>query len=176
MLRADIPDLVSLPGYSIYRWHHVNRIGGGVCIYIKNSKFTKFSVISRPCHLGDIDLLHLNFSSSHIQFSLVCLYRLHYSQEENDDLLFEKLLQMSHINSNLVICGDFNYTDIDWTSDAIPASSKSRNFIQFLNNSNLEQLITDHTKFSFNRSPSTLDLLLTNSSQLLTVLTEHEIR
>ena len=79
---------------------------------------------------------------------------------------------MSHNNSNLVICGDFNYLDIYWISDAIPASSKSRNFIHFLNNSNLEQLITEHTRFRLNQSPSTLNLLLTNSSQLLT---EHEI-
>ncbi|XP_063913244.1 uncharacterized protein LOC135129908 [Zophobas morio] len=162
--KDDIPDsVVSLPGYSIYRCDRVNIIGGGVCIYIKNSKFIKFSIISQPCHIGDIDLLHLNFSSSHIQFSLVCLYRPHYIPEENDNLLFDKLFQMSHNNSNLIICGDFNYSDID---------SKSRNFIQCLNNSNLEQLITEHTRFRLNQTPSTLDLLLTNSSQLLT---EHEI-
>ena len=42
----------------------------------------------------------------------------------------------------------------------------SETFIQFLNNSNLEQLITEHTRFRLNQTPSTLDLLRTNSSQL----------
>ncbi|KAJ3651449.1 hypothetical protein Zmor_017492 [Zophobas morio] len=54
---------------------------------------------------------------------------------------------MNHNNSKLVI----NYSNINWVSDAIPASSKSRTPIQFLNNSNLEQLTREQTRFRLNQ-------------------------
>uniref|UniRef100_A0A6P7GC01 Uncharacterized protein LOC114336248 n=1 Tax=Diabrotica virgifera virgifera TaxID=50390 RepID=A0A6P7GC01_DIAVI len=71
---------------------------------------------------------------------------------------------------NLVLFGDFNFADIGWPLTIVSNElTNSKNiFTNFVQSSNLHQLITNPTRFRINNLPSTLDLIFTNDDQLLT--------
>ena len=72
------------------------------------------------------------------------------------------LSTISNPNSHIYLAGDFNFPDLDWTTDSILPNSNhpsvSRQFLDIINNHNLEQKVLKPT-----RKDNILDLLLTNT-------------
>ena len=73
--------------------------------------------------------------------------------------------------SHLLICGDFNYPEIDWVNEHVneftPIISP---FIDVIQEANLYQHITRPTRYRHNQEPSLLDLIFTNEEGMLSEL------
>ena len=71
----------------------------------------------------------------------------------------------------LLICGDFNYPDIDWENEHIEETTPViRPFIETFQNCYLHQHITQQTRYRSDPDPSLLDLIFTNEEGLLNEL------
>lgn len=68
----------------------------------------------------------------------------------------------------LIVFGDFNLSNISWPLINHPHDTQSQLFINFLENSGLEQIINEPTRFRLNQQPSQPDLTLTSDVNLLT--------
>ena len=65
-------------------------------------------------------------------------------------------------HSHLLICGDFNYPEIDWENESVGENSDHlASFMTKIQDCLLHQHITESTRFRFGEEPSLLDLILT---------------
>ena len=71
-------------------------------------------------------------------------------------------------NSNLLITGEFNYKDIEWSSEyAPPEYDQLLNFIETLQNCYLTQHVTKPTHFLEQEEPNILDLIISNEDGMV---------
>src|SRR5699024_8175147 len=107
----------------------------------------------------------LKFRNTLFTFVINCVYRPPSGSNTNsaeNDLEFNTTLDSCFKDlPNLIIVGDFNYTNICWKGNSYTGLNKSDiDFIATLNNNNISQLITEPTRFRGTDRPFTLDLLL----------------
>ena len=77
-------------------------------------------------------------------------------------------------NTNLIITGDFNYKDIDWSAEyAPPEHDHLLNFIETLQDCYLAQHVTEPTRFRENEEPNILELLISNEDGMAKDLNYH---
>lgn len=70
--------------------------------------------------------------------------------------------------SHLLICGDFNYANINWSSDtAYTTNSHCQQFIDKLDDLFLYQHVTEPTRYRHSQIPNTLDLIITNEEHMI---------
>ena len=70
--------------------------------------------------------------------------------------------------SLLLICGDFNYANIDWTNNIGHTSdSYAQQVIDELNNFFLYQHVNEPTRYRQNQTSITLDLVITNEEHMI---------
>ena len=70
--------------------------------------------------------------------------------------------------SHLLICGDFNYANIDWTNNIGHTSdSYAQQVIDQLNDLFLYQHVNGPTRYRQNQTPSTLDLVITKEEHMI---------
>ena len=66
-------------------------------------------------------------------------------------------------HSHMIVCGDFNYPEIDWENEHVEESSPViHQFIETVQRSFLHQHIREPTRYRQNQEPSLLDLVFTN--------------
>ena len=98
-----------------------------------------------------------------------CIYRsptadLATSTESLCDLLSVAAESCSH----LLICGDFNYANINWTSSiGYTGDSHAQQLIDKLNDLFLYQHVNEPTRYRHNQTPNTLDLVITNEEHMI---------
>lgn len=167
-LNNNIPDsLVNLPNYTLYRRDRLDRVGGGVCIYVMNDIAASYNVSIDPFTIASQEIIIMDVSDA---LTLVCLYRPPSRTLLPDDIqVFDKLIELSNSRKNLIIVGDFNLPTIDWNSD-IPLeldNSAASHLQNRILDSRLIQLVKEYTRFRINQAPSMLDLIFTNDEQLV---------
>lgn len=135
--------IVSDTNFSIYRKDRVgNREGGGVCILTNNA-----SVLVNPVNLPvkylSLELIVVDIVSrepQHKGFRLFVAYRPPCNSDSDPNsvsyttLLCECIESLYPINSTIVLCGDFNFPRINWSSNNnvfTNANSCSGVFINF---------------------------------------------
>ena len=71
--------------------------------------------------------------------------------------------------SHVIITGDFNYPDIDWTTVTSTKSQEheSQIFINAMRDSFLYQHITQPTRHRYNQCANTLDLVISNEPDMI---------
>ncbi|KAI8500844.1 hypothetical protein Bbelb_216620 [Branchiostoma belcheri] len=69
----------------------------------------------------------------------------------------------------LVIVGDFNIKEIDWSnmSSTVGSNHHSQMFLDCIDNNFLHQHVTEPTRYRVNQEPSILDLVITNDPDLI---------
>ena len=95
-----------------------------------------------------------------------CLYRPpNYTRDENVIFFnhFETL--MKNHQCQTLICGDFNFGEIDWETQEVNAGpgSAPHQFYDIVQDNFYYQHVTEETRRRGNQTPSTLDLILTKS-------------
>lgn len=99
-----------------------------------------------------------------------CVYRSPNSTTENNSLLLNLLHEVAASKYDLIlIMGDFNLPDIDWTLDNLRTSNGfSSEFVDTINDNYLYQHITRPTRAREGQKSNTLDLIITNIEEVIT--------
>ena len=157
-LKPHILDCEILPGldFSIHRRDRKDKTGGGVMLAVKNS----IQTLRRKDLEGDAEIVLCELRpEARRKILAVVFYRPPNSDLDHLKELKKSLRHASQFNfDQIMICGDFNLPDIDW-STGIASSSESLNnyFTKFVKDSYLWQLVNFPT-----RNKNILDLVLTN--------------
>ena len=163
--------LVNIPGYKIYRHDRVHSRGGGVCIYLNNNIFLQYTVDIIPNALRGTECLFLLITFKSFIFVFGCIYRPSSTSFENDQELFIFLTDLFQKYDNIVITGDFNFSEISWPLSYdlhVPASCLP--LIDFLSNTHAVQIVEEFTRFRSGQNPSLLDLIFVSNDNLATDL------
>ncbi len=101
-----------------------------------------------------------------------CLYRSPNSTAENNQSLNASIRDMyTRQPSHFLLCGDFNFTHIDWDSvSARENDIPSTEFLDAIQDCFLYQHIAQNTRIRGNDQPSMLDLLFTNEENMVSDL------
>ena len=157
-LNSNIFDAeISFPGFKIFRNDRVNRVGGSIAVYVRDSlsvtqRFDLESYFPGECILLEIMLP----KTKSILFGT--FYRPP-SQADFMDPFVEVLDAMCSENKELIITGDFN---CNLQSKIVSKESRQLKGISI--NYNLKQLVNQATRIS-RESSTLLDLLATNCPQ-----------
>lgn len=170
-LHSKIPDsLICLPGYSISREDREDKVGGGVCILIKeylNGQKIYSSINTKYSTELPIQSLWINIKINSSKFMISCIYRPDYSTEDTDMHMANTLTQACKENMPVIVMGDFNYRNIDWKKlTLLNPDKKSEQFLSDYLKMNAHQIVPFHTRFRNDQS-SLLDLILVNEKRLI---------
>lgn len=174
-LNPDIQDnelLSAKSSYCIHRQDRLGRRGGGVVALVKPS--LPSSRIDAECR-HEILCVNLTFPTS--KTVLIACYRAPDSDDNFTQELYSVVLDLTSRfpRSNFLLCGDFNFPDIDWVHLAAH-SPLSRNFLDLCLMFNFAQMVTMPT-----RGTNILDLFLVstpdlvNSVQCVDGISDHKI-
>ena len=166
-----------LHGYNMYRYDNKRAIKGGIILYIRPE------LDGGPCKSMIKSSANFEESSWHWIRSnsgedkqkneLIlhgCIYRKGSSTSENNMELYKVLSEACKTNKLVSICGDFNLPSINWKQPLILDNNKSntaKKFIETLDDLFLIQHVKDWTRKRGNDLPSTLDLVLTDTDQVI---------
>ena len=171
--------LYSIPGYTLFTNFDFDTVKDGckksirgICIFVEVSiqadeiAFAQFDSIEHlwiSVRLRGSDLLTAG-----------CIYRspsvnAHQSIDELARLLHSVVLSCP---SHLLICGDFNIPQIDWSTSFChaPDSHFAHRFLDVIQDCLLHQHVTRPTRFRDGEEPHLLDLLFTNEEGMVTAL------
>lgn len=170
-LNADkLDSLVALPNYTLYRSDRQTKRGGGSCIYVK-TEFGSVKITVQQNHMyqtGENDSIWLNVKIGRTEFLIACIYRPPDSSIEKDAIMLNSLQNAAEQNSNLLIFGDFNFPDINWTNPTIGNSNNATTlFMDMYMNCNFTQLIESPTRYRKNDKPSLIDLILVTDPDMI---------
>ena len=102
-----------------------------------------------------------------------CIYRSPTKEKEasleSTNEVYDILAKASERNdAHLLICGDFNYREIDWENES--SNEKSEHCSSFLNTIQdcfLHQHVTEPTRYRHGEEPRLLDLVLSNEEDMM---------
>ncbi len=104
-----------------------------------------------------------------------CIYRSPNSDIINDVKVLSSLKKICSRKeySHLLICGDFNFPDINWIEDLTPENQQSPgfHFRECIRDCYLSQHVKEPTHRRAEQTPSTLDLVFTNEENMVEGLT-----
>ena len=97
------------------------------------------------------------------------IYRSPSSNSQNDICLSNLItLATQSCKSHLLIMGDFNYPNIDWSTWSTSNSDVNSNvFLSALQDNFLFQHVNSPTRYSEHTTPSILDLVITNEESMI---------
>ena len=156
--------LLTIPGYGLEirkdRMDTAQGIGGGLIVYAKEGWRLEVEE-----EINDFNQ-HCRFKvkCGGVEITFVLIYRSPNAAPEATDKLIE-IVERAERNTFLI--GDFNYPAIDWER-GMATGKKAREFL----NATEEKLMTQLVDFATHTRGNTLDLVITNSPELVTSLEE----
>lgn len=161
-LDADIPSsMFCPPNYTTYRCDRSGRRGGGSLLLINKNVESKSLEVN---YLHSSDYLNINIVGCELsldssrKLGILCIYR------PPDASMTDNMIMINTINTflqqdyhNVVILGDFNFSNITWPTSA--SSFQSKAFLNFCQENFLVQHVDAPTRIA---SGAILDLVLTS--------------
>ena len=155
---------VSIPNMTIYRCDRKHYSRGGVAVYVYNSLQVDEIPIAYPPDLPnpDHEAILLKISTRQLSFHLLCIYRPPASTNHPSPHLIKIIKQASNTYDRLLITGDFNAPNIDWSNSTARSTSPYECALaNLVAEYPLIQHIKDPTRHRPNDTPSLLDLIIT---------------
>ena len=158
---------MEINGFELYTNIEVEENIRGISLYVSSNltvEETKFNTISKEniwctLKLKDKDKLLLG-----------CIYRSPSNNNENTHSLCNLLQEINDTNpSHILITGDFNYPEIDWSDYHSNTSNDHRSqiFLNKIQDMFLYQHVTEFTRYREGQNPNLLDLILTNEEGMV---------
>ena len=111
------------------------------------------------------DHIWIEIKSGNVKTLCGCVYRSPTKSDDTSTRSTSKVMELIHKayqhNPNLIICGDFNYKEIDWSTDFAPFKYQ-HDFIETLRDCFLHQIVTEPTRYRENQEPSLLYLIISS--------------
>ena len=156
-----------IPGFKTI----TNNSGRGVCLFIRDN--LDFNVHDDINNMFNPSIFTTIYSSKHEYFSLGVIYR---SPNSSIDDVHKISQQMSEackrfhgVDNKLVIVGDFNFKNIDWSSETCTIQPDVT-FFNCVQENFLFQAVHEDTHFKPNCNSSLIDLILSNDYDFVTDL------
>ena len=162
-------ECLEIPGNQLFRKDNNKEIKGGILTYVKDFICVSEikSINNMSADLSECMWLQLQIKESKVMFGAI--YRKGRSTVTNNKLLNKTIQKVSRMYEKVIICGDFNFPEINWETfnvNAGPYSAPSQ-FLSCLNNCYLSQNVSEFTRIRGNNKPSLIDLVITENSQTL---------
>ena len=157
-----ISQYLDCTNFAVFRGDRGQGRGGGVMILVRKGLWV--SEVSEQVW-GDIEAVVCQVIIGQKSILLACIYRPPTAAEETNEQLLQAVQRICDLPFNQVlICGDFNFRDIDWennTVDSGDASDQAR-FLDVCQDGFLHQHVREFTRVRGNDQPSLLDLVLSH--------------
>ena len=146
-------------GYTAY----INDKGHrGVAIYI-HEKLNSYSLSLPSRNFEELVICCVEMKT--FKLVIATVYRSPSGTEENNQNLINILEELEIISlGQLLVVGDFNYRNIDWTQNTPKAGNNTeKKFVDQINLNNWCQHVKDETRFREGQEPSLLDPIFTSN-------------
>lgn len=158
---------LQIEGYDIFT--NIQEAKRGVLIYTKSSLAASPSPMSDLCNFDEHCWCEIKLEGKD-RLLIGCIYRSPNSNEENNSKLIQDLTKIcSKSNSHVLICGDFNYPNINWENGKCSSHGASC-FLEGIRDCFLHQHVTNPTHHRPNQEANILDLVLTNEEGMVSRL------
>ncbi|EYC13222.1 hypothetical protein Y032_0044g1043 [Ancylostoma ceylanicum] len=147
-----------LENFAILRCDRTVKPGGGVAVLLRNT-LSHVTVLSESVHTG-YELLAVDIAYDNSTVRIIIVYRSPSCSSAFTEQLFTTLSDLSAYPCPTVIVGDFNMPGTNWHE------AKGNPFVSLMNSHGFIQRINEST-----RGPNLLDLLFTNSREVLDKIT-----
>ena len=144
---------INLVGYSVIRTDRPDYRGGGCLLYHKMSLHV--TQIDTTMQTNRIQSLWATIKCDNTSYTAGLYDNSPSSSQDEQTLMMEEIRLVCKNNKNVLVCGDFNYPGINWTT--LQADSNSQDFLDCTHDCFLSQLVTEPT-----RGENILDIVLTN--------------
>ena len=149
-------------GFTAYRSDRVDgRNGGGALLLIRE-------------HLAQTALDNLQLPNIQAtgcvliapgrNVAIFSIYRSPLTNAEEDEQLLEYLSRAVTSAHKLLLTGDFNSPEIDWSNDHAPLESFGSSLLNFMHDKALVQHVKTPTRWRIDQTPNTLDLIVTKGA------------
>jgi len=164
-LDCSITDNVINPSadYSIYRHDRAMRVGGGVMAMVSKQMHSYQISIPKQFQLVEIECFEVVVDHSTYRF--IVLYRPPEFNAVGRDYmrrLHECLTYLCNTSNSVIIVGDLNLPDVDWSANTAPDDDIQLLFLNFCNDYGFGQYVSVPT-----RGSNVLDLLLCNDPYIV---------
>ena len=188
-IEVNQPDIIAISEvYPKVQGHHIqsaelqldgfdcftaDQEGRGVCIYTR--KWMKATAVNSLTGSDFSESVWCETRLKNNDILLIgCVYRSPNSSQDNNDRLMDLISMACNMNkSHLLIMGDFNYPDVDWSTytslSSLPHGSSQ--LIDCLHDNFIYQTVRDYTRFREGQQPSLLDLVIVNDEMMIEDIT-----
>ena len=165
-----------IPGYSLYLNFDSTADASttlgirGVGIFV-SKRFLAVQVLFENSNFKDHVWASINLQG-HDKLLIGCIYRSPSTSMETSISSLCSLLDCLQGFTHLLICGDFNLKDINWSSMTVhPRNSHIESFLDKIHDLFLFQHVVEPTHFRRGTTPSLLDLVFTNEPHMVRDIT-----
>ena len=153
----------------MFRQDNEHDIKGGILIYIRDDILVTENKILNDISADFKESRWLELEVSGNKLILGTIYRKGRSGAGNSKLLNEIINKAAKLYGKILLCGDFNYPEINWKTFEINAGpfSAPAKFLNCVNDNYLQQHVTKPTRRRGKDKPSLIDLVVTENSQTL---------
>ena len=149
--------------YNVFRKDRTTGGGGGVLMMVRNSlTATQLS----DDVFNDVEAVVCQIGACRNGVKVACIYRPPGSPPSYNAQIRKSISCISaNQQSQVLVCGDFNYREIDWVETDVEGGleSEQAKFLDECLNSFLYQHVREFTRVRGNDQPSVLDLVLSRS-------------
>ena len=161
----QVSEYFKIAKYNHIRKDRVSRDGGGVIV------FTKEGLICEEVKFdswNDIEMIVFKVLFHQKTLICACIYRPPEPGDYYNLKILQAIKEISNINADqYLICGDFNYSKIDWNNHDIPTAVRDeRMFYDSVQSAFLHQHVTEFTRQRGSDEPSLLDLVMSKKQAI----------
>ena len=157
----------NIVGYECYIPSFVH--GRGVAIYVHETLESVLIESLTLCNYSESVWCSIRLANND-KLLAGCVYRSPNSSNENNlklNSLMKKAVELEH--SHILICGDFNYKEINWHNldTTVNIEHEASIFLENIRDTYLIQHVTKATRYRENQQDSCLDLIFTNEDLMI---------
>ena len=160
---------LKLDGYVIYSNLEHQEASRGIAIYLTEKLSEHTTEINIASDFHECLWMSMNLRGND-KLLFGCIYRSPWSSIENDMSMYDLLHRISSLKAtHLMIVGDFNYPNIDWSTTTTTKGNQHTNqkCIDIVRDVFLHQHVTEPIRYRHGQNSKVLDIILTNEENMI---------
>ena len=157
----------NIEGYNVHGCNRENKLGRGVILYAHKS----LDAIPFEPKVKFQESVWLKIKLNKYENMIVdCIYGSDSGSSENNERLREQMREVVGMNhTRMLIMGDFNYRDINWSNWTCRGGidSEEFKFTELVKDCSLYQHVSQYTRGRMNNEPSLIDLVMSREERMV---------